>query len=129
MCLPHSPQLQARAGEQGGQGCGGRGEEMPPRGPHGSATILAEGAEAAAAPRPSQMWSPCIPEEPPLDHVMDGKSGQAAGGRGGAAGPAPHPHPQPTTGPGSPRPHRHGVTGRPAGKGPQSLASGGGRPS
>ena len=107
---------------------GGRKRCLP--GVHtGLASILAEGAEAAATPRPSQMWSPCIPEEPPLDHVMDGKSGQAAGGRGGASGPAPRPHPQPTTGPGSPRPHGRGATRRPAGKGPQSLASGGGRPS
>lgn len=109
------------------RGVAGRGKRCLPGVHMGSATVLAEGAEAAAAPRPSQMWSPCIPEEPPLDHVMDGKSGQAAGGRGGAAGPVPCPHPQPTTGPGSPRPHGRGVTLRPAGKGPQSLASGGGR--
>lgn len=84
----HSPA--GCGGEAGPSGQCGRGEERTPHlsglGHHlsrWSARVRKRlGWGRRRPPRLSQMWSPHIPEEPPLDHVMDEKSPPATGGRG-----------------------------------------------
>ena len=122
-CLSRSPQLQAGAEEQGGQG-GGWGEEMPPRRPHGLSHCLSRrsgGSRPPSPPAPARCGRlhSCGPAAGPRDgrEVWAGCWGE---GRHGGASPPPPPPANDRARVSLP-PRARGD--RLAGKGPQSPAS------